>query len=118
MPSSEKAIYFKKIIDKLQRCDILFYGGERDEKVAVTLTKEGSMVEKGAVGKIVEEGLDKYRDALGMILVAKLEALYGGPREWPKGISPTSEEDHETLVDVWNEAVKKAIDIVMEGQHG
>lgn len=65
---------------------------------------------------VIELGLLKYKKCLSILLTAKLEELYGGPKEWPKNISPTDEENEETLRDVWNEAIKRAIDIVSEGE--
>ena len=64
------------------------------------------------VGNIIEGGLQKYANALEMILVGKLEEYYGGPKEWPNSISPTSEEDEEALIEVWNAAIEQAINIV------
>jgi hypothetical protein len=45
-------------------------------------------------------------------LVLDLENLYGGPRDWPKGICGHPSNDEDGAIEIWNAAVEACIEIV------
>jgi hypothetical protein len=61
--------------------------------------------------QIIENGMLKYKAILEQLLIEKLQQLYGGPAKWQTMMQNT-EEAEEFAVDIWNEAIKAAIDIV------
>jgi hypothetical protein len=61
---------------------------------------------------IIKEGLAKYKMGIQAPLKGEMESLFGGPRNWPEGISPPDEDSENQLISVWNEAIFRCLELV------
>lgn len=64
--------------------------------------------------KIIEEGLTKYLRMTLDRIIDRAENLYGGPKEWPKGICGHPDNDEDGAVEIWNTAISAVVEIIKE----
>lgn len=61
---------------------------------------------------IIKKGMDDYKKTIKALLIAEMDELYGGPKQWSIEFKPQTEAEEQYAVAIWNDAIKLCQKIV------